>query len=419
MKTVMKLFLHRMTNEWKFQIRTWRIAIDWAIAVYVVIPIVICCILTYFDWLKAPPIWLHQMSFYQLALILFFFIIQGNIRVFVDKADMLFLFQQNRWIRQLKKWGIAYSIATNLFVTMLLFMVLFPFLTLYYEIALFQIIIWYVLVVTLKTLNGVNKQLACHYFSGWKSGLVTWLIYLISGIYYGISMLLLDNTRVFFLLIGILVTLLIVLLHHLITLKNTFLMDSAREQTIKLRYVNFIMQTSNAGYRKSSILLFNKKPWIFSRSNRIYKERNAANLLAEACLKSVIRNKNNIYPLLEINALCILMALSMPVSWKWIGLVGFAILFAKTLENFWEKTKYNEYIQLLSWKSEDYRKAAVKATFLLFSIFFLPISFTLGMTAYSWPGVVLFIVLGEIIGYFAVNIVQQFSRYKGSASKIG
>lgn len=411
MNTVMKLFIHRITNEWKYQIRIWRVAIDWTVALYFVVPTIIVTIATYIHWLHAPPIWLHQVHFSMLASILFFFIIQGNIRVFVEEADMLFLFQKKQWIRHLKKWGIAYFIATNLFVSLLLFIILSPFLLSYYNITSSQIIIWYIVFVTLKTLTGVNKQLAYHYFSGWKLGLSKWLIYLLTGIYYCISMIWFDNTSLFFLVIFIPFILLLFLLHRLMTLTNTFFKDIAREQAIKLRYVNFILQTSNSSYSKRRVILFNKKPWIFSHSNQIYRERNAKNLLAEACLKSVIRNNSDIYNMLIIIVPCIVIALSVPVAWKWVALVGFAFSLAKFVEIFWERTKHNDFIQMFSWKTADYRKAAAKSTFLLFSVFFLPISFTLGMTAYSWPGAVLFIVLGELIGYFTVNFVQKLSSY--------
>ncbi len=411
MNTVKKLFIHRITNEWKYQIRTWRVVIDWTVALYFVVPIIIFVIETYIDWLKAPPIWMHQVTFSMLASILFFFIIQGNIRVFVEEADILFLFQQNQWIRQLNKLGIAYSIVINLFVSLLLFIVLSPFLLSYYKITFFQIIIWYIFFVTLKTLTGVNKQLVYHNFSGWKSGLTKWLIYLVTGIYYCTSLILFDNTSLFFLVIFIPFILLLFLLHHLMALRNTFFKDIASEQVIKLRYVKFILRTSRKGYGKSSIILFNKKPWIFSHSNQIFKERNAKNLLAETCLKSVVRNNTNIYDFLNIIVLFIIIALSIPVNWKWIILVIFAFPLAKFVETYWEKTKYNYFTQMFPWKADVYRKAAVKATFIVFSVFFLPISFTLGMTAYSWPGAVLFIVLGEIIGYLAVCIVQKLSSY--------
>lgn len=405
MKSAKELFFKRVTNEWKYQISTWRVAIDWTVALYFVVPIVIIIIKTYVDWLKAPPLWLQQLPFIQLASILFFFIITGNLRVFVEEADMLFLVQQKQWIRQLRIWGIAYSIVISFFSSFLLFIFLYPLLTLYYKMTLFSIISWYILFVILKTLTGINKQFASNYFSNWKLGLAKWFIYLLTAIYYRISLILLDNASLFFLLIFILVILLIFLLHHLIALENSFSKDVAREQTIKLRYVNAIMQTQNNGLRKSRIIQINKKPWIFRHSNMIYKERNAVNLLAEACLKSVMRNNTNIYPILQTILICILFALSIPVSLKWIGLVGFAFLLTRVVGNLWERTEHNDYIRMFSWKAEDCRKAAVKAAFLLFTVFFLPISFTLGMTAYSWPGVVLFIVLGEIIGYFAVNII--------------
>ena len=217
----------------------------------------------------------------------------------------------------------------------------------------------------------------------------------------------LENISVFGLLITMAVILLGVCAHRLVVPGNTFLEDLAGEQSVRLRYVHFIAQTSGIGHSAGRIILWKGKPWLFRRSDRIYRERKAENLLAEACLKAVLRNHTNIFPLLQVILLGILTALAMPVESKWLGLVAFAFLLAKVVELFWEKTKHNEFMQMFPWKAEDQRKAAVKATLLLFSVFFLPVSFTFGITAYSWPGAALFVALGEITGFFAVQIIQQ------------
>ena len=416
MTTVSKLFLRRLINEWEFQLGVWKTAVDWTVALYFVIPTLYFLIKMYIDWWKVQPSWLAYLPFNSFALILLLFTLRGDIRVFVEEADQLFLYQKGGWIKRLRILSIAYSIILYLFATCLLFIYLAPLLLIYYKLSMLQLMMWSLLCVLLKTLSGLTKQMVSRFFDGWRQGVVRWLVYFLIGSYYRSSLLLLVNhLNLFASTIFLVLIFLTFLIYRYLNLnKGSLLKDVAREQTLKLRYVSLLLRAgAYSGLpvvyaKKSRTLTLIKRPWLFRHSNPLFKERNAVNLLTEVCFKSVLRNQTRLENYVMVIVPSIAIILSFPLEWKWISWLGFAFMLTKFVEIFWQETKNSEFVQLFPWKPEDYSKAASKALFRLMLLGYLPVSFAFGMQLYSWLGALALMLVGVVIGYYTAKVVAIF-----------
>ncbi|KLU61550.1 bacterial ABC transporter protein EcsB [Peptococcaceae bacterium CEB3] len=410
MTSVTKLFFHRLYHEWKYQLSVWRTVVDWTVALYLVIPTLGYAIKTYFDWWKVQPAWISHIPFTYFAVIPLIVILRGDVRVFVEEADQLFLFQLDGWIKRLRKLSIVYSISLNFAINCLLFSYLAPIFLLYYKLPLIKLIIWCFSCFVLKTIVGLSKQVIYLHFYGWRQGLARLLTFLLIGGYYRVSLFFLNSiiSSIFAILI-LLILPIAIPLYQEISKNTSFLKDVARAQTMKLRYVSLIMRAAFIYKRKSRPLTINKRPWIFQRSKPLFKERNAANLLTEACLKSVIRSETHLVTYGQLIVLCIAVIWSFPLDWKWALWLGFAVMLTKFVELFWQETKNSEFVKLFPWTTGDYSKAASKAIPLVMLIGFLPISFAFGILSYSWSGAVTLLIVGGVVGYFIAKVVVALS----------
>ena len=408
MKTAGKFFLHRVLKEWKFQVSVWRTAIDWTVALYMVVPALIVVIKQHIDWWQTGLAWPLPFAFF--TSIIFIFSINGHIRLFVEEADQLFLLQLGTWRKQLTKFSLAYSLLVNLILTCLVFLYLAPVFLRQYHLSWLELTLWALFCFLFKSVTGLNKQLLSLRYHGWGERLARWLLYLVSGIFYQGSLFLLTNyALVFTLPLLILLAVLVLLLYRRISLRGSFGQDVAREQSIKLRYASLFLRAAMVYTKKNKTVALNNRPLVFRRSNPLFKERTAPNLLTEACLKSVLRSKSRLVTYGQLVFLCVAVILALPPNWKWAAWFGFSLLLANFVELFWRETRNSPVIQLFPWKREDHAKAASKAIFLLMLVGFLPLSLALGLEVYSWLGALALLPVGAILGYYVSKTIAAFS----------
>jgi len=93
MITVTRLFFQRIIADWNYQYQVWRTAVDWIVALYIVIPFSTGFIYYHLSWWRAVPWWLDYIPLNALAAIMLVFTWSGTIRIFVEGADQLFLLQ--------------------------------------------------------------------------------------------------------------------------------------------------------------------------------------------------------------------------------------------------------------------------------------------------------------------------------------
>src|SRR5665648_842969 len=117
MMTVARLLLLRIVSDWKYQYQVFRTAVDWIVAIYIVIPFSYIFIDFYLSVWREVPGWLFSIPLNALIGLIVVFIWSGTVRIFLEDADQLFLLQRKEWISRIIKYSLGYSVASNLLAT--------------------------------------------------------------------------------------------------------------------------------------------------------------------------------------------------------------------------------------------------------------------------------------------------------------
>jgi ABC-2 type transport system permease protein len=408
MDTATKLFLYRLKEEWQFQFSVFRTAVDWTVALYIVIPSLVYSVYHYLGWWHTIPAWLDYLPFNMLVAVVFIFAWSGTIRIFLEEADQLFLIQKDTWYSAIVKLSVIYSTVFNMIITCLIFLVLTPFMLFYYHLSLWQVIVWGAFTFGLKTELGIAKQLLALRFKGWVQRIVLGLSFALASVYYrGSIAFLLSNSVILILSCLILISGLIVLLQKRLTLKGCFFEDVAREQYERMKLANLLLKRS--GYYQKKIKIIRSRPLLFRNSNLLFKQRTSANALVELSLKSLLRNGENLKLYLFLLVPVIAFELTVPSSWGWVIWLGFGLILCSFVGLFWAETMDSPFVQLFHWGNEVRVTAAAKALFLMTLPGFLIVGLVFGLKNFSWLGGLGILPLGTIASYFTAKMVSLWA----------
>lgn len=404
MMTAAKLFLRRLVSEWKYQFEVWTTVVDWVVALYIVIPFLGLFLQQYLSWWRKIPEWLVYTPLNVLLGIIVLFTWSGTIRIFVEDADQLFLLQQKTWIRQIKKYSLGYSIVINLFTTSLVIIVIAPLLLRHYGFS-FTECVWLVLFTfVFKTAIGIGKQLTALHFKGLIQRLVMFVLLLITGTYYRLSMVfLLSHRSLFYLSALVLLTTLILLLYRRVSIRGTFSEDVSREQDAKLKLANLFLQIHGTQMKKPKIS--RKRPLLFRNSNLLFRERTPVNGLVELTLKTVLRNSKHVTFYLQLIGGCLLMILAAPPIWKLLLWVAFLIILTFIVWLYWQEAVNSPFVSLFSWLRETKVAAASKAVFLMALPGQMIISLVVVLQIHSGLSGIVMLPLGILIGYVTAKFI--------------
>lgn len=405
MMTVTRLLLRRIGSDWKYQYQVWKTAVDWIVALYIVIPFFAIFLNFYLSWWRKAPEWLGYIPLNALLGIILVFAWSGTIRIFVQEADQLFLLQRKVWISRIIKYSLGYSVFYNLVVTSLLLIILAPFLMLHYGFSLLGVVRLTVFVFALKNCMGLAKQLVELRFAGWPQRIVRTVIFILTGVYVRVSVIfLLSRSLAFYLSLVTLFSILALLIYRRMNLRGTFFEDVAREQTAKLRLAKFMLQRAGAYVKKPR--LARKRPLLFRNSNLIFKKRNPVNGLVEMCLKAVLRNEGDVGFYLKLIGVYLVMILSFPEDYKWLLWIVFSIMLTNVVGISWLEVINSPFVCLFPWVPETKMAAARKTIFLMA----LPGQVFLGLVVVlqtrSWLEALGMVPIGIMIGHYSAKRVS-------------
>lgn len=407
MITPRQLFCKRLVLEWAFQYTTWKTAVDWTVALYILLPAAALGVCGYISLWRQLPAWLGLIPLNGLAAALFCFAWSGTIRIFVEEADQLFLWQCRNWIRRLIGFGLGYSTAVNLLLTILLFALLAPVLLLHFRLSWAQSGSLAAITFLLKMDLDLARHLMTAQQQAWPLLNARAALFLISGAAFTWAIGPILNSAALSMTIAILLLFLfVILIRARMNLRGMFLEDVAREASARLRYASLALRVSGVAVRKPAPQ--RRCPWLWRRSQPLFRERSAVNSLTEACIKLFLRNLNDLKLYLLLSALCI--AFAWPYS-VWVKLAiwpCYAILFASWSSFYWQNIATSDFMSLLRWKQADLSAAAKKSIFILMLPGFLLAGLVLGFQAFSWPGALAALPAAVPLGYLAIRFVSRF-----------
>ena len=405
MITVTRLFYRRIISEWKYQYQVWRTAVDWIVALYIIIPFFAIFLNYYLSWWRKAPEWLVYIPLNAFLAIILVFAWSGTIRIFVEDADQLFLLQCKGWISRIMAFGLGYSIIYNFVVASLLLITLAPFLLLYYGFSPIGVVWLSVFVFLLKNCMGLVKQLIELRFKGWTQRFVRTVIFIITGVYVRETVvLLLSRPGLFYLSLFVLLSTLGILLDKRMKLKGSFFEDVAREQTAKLKLVNFMLQRAGTYVKKQKLL--RKRPLLFRNSNLIFKKRDPVNGLVEMCIKAVLRNEGDVGFYLKLVGVYLVVIIAFPGDYKWLFWIASSIMLSNVVGISWLEVIKSPFVCLFPWLPETKMLATRKTIFLLTLPGQLLLGLVVVLQTQSWLEALGMVPIGIIIGYFSAKRVS-------------
>ncbi|MBY0099288.1 ABC transporter permease [Mesobacillus maritimus] len=332
------LFFQRLVGEWKFQTRIFRSILDWTVIVYILLPWLVVFGFIYRSWWVDQPDWIEQIPFVLFIVLGYLAAWTGNYRTFIQEADKVFLVKHPVLLVALKRISYGYSLlfhALGIGCVTLLFL---PFFIHTYQYTFTQVLLFFVLLTTLKwfvmALKPKLKKIEGKFVRGVCRGLVfvlgSWSIQFIYGFWIHESLLL--PTLACFLFTALAVAL---YAPHLSKLSN-FEEVLAIEQEERNKYMNSVL-TLSPELEKVKVSS-RKRPWFYRKSKRIFKRRNAETGFSELFIKVFIRNSAYWSGFLQIVSVTAVALIFVPPVWiKTVVFIAFIVMLRSWLMSIWSQ----------------------------------------------------------------------------------
>lgn len=281
-----------------FQYKAWRMAIDWTVALYGLVPALFFAGYQYHAWYQELPVWMEPVSFGTVRSVLYLFTVAGTVRYYVLEADQLFLVQREGWFRRMMGWGAGFSLAVHTLWTVLLGAALYPLLARAFGVTPTETAVLFVLVGLFKVYVMLGKQWLGMRFAGWMNIVVRALLFAPAGFVFGFLSGLPTKEPVWAWAAAAALALpLFFLLRARIRLRGAFYHDVRREQQEKMKIAGMLL--SAGGYRApKKAKLRRKKPLLFPGSGRLFRQRTPENVFAESLIKAAFRSGSKLNLLL-------------------------------------------------------------------------------------------------------------------------
>lgn len=406
MMTPKKLFVRRLWNEMKFQFRAIGMVVDWIIALYLVIPAVIAGVAVYVNWWRDIPPWIAAVPFWIPAVFLFIFLSFGEIRLYVKEADIVFL-RQTGWLDDVMRSGMVYSFLRDVIWTAAVIGVVLPFLLLRYHFSYAEIAVLSVFSLAVREVLLYAENILSLKFSGLLKKCIDILVFVVFAVCYVRSVHSFATNpmmlAVFTLLLGAILYVLIRMRKHR---EGSFFADVEREQEQRMKLASFLMMQKAPREKKS--IFSRRRPYVFSRSQKLFKRTTPANGLAAVHLKIFLRSKQMWFFYIQFTVLASAGILLAPLWIKWLIWVAVLPLFAGWFKGYVKSNEKHSFMSLWRWKKEDHRLAARKTWVRLLPVFTMMTGIVLGVSGYSWVGAVLMVPVALLYTYVVTGVMTSW-----------
>lgn len=289
MLTPQRLLLQRVRSEIRFQYKAWRMAIDWTVALYIVIPAMAAAAYQVYTWWLAPPFWLSLIPYTLVKGYLYLLALSGTIRLYIQEADQLFLYQRKEWLNKLMAGGMGFSLGLQALKLIALLGVLAPLFLYGYGLDEWSLVRLGMAVAVCKGYALLFKPWFEMRYSGWRAFLYRIPFLSLGGILFtGLIMAAEKNGLLFLVVFVVLAIPLYRLYPSRLHWRGSFLHDVKREEREKMKVVRMLV----GDFIKKKPRFNRKKPILFPRSGKLFPSGRQEYALAEAVVKSVFRNSS-------------------------------------------------------------------------------------------------------------------------------
>lgn len=406
MMTVKKLFWRRVREEWAFQWSVWRLAVDWVVALYVVIPALAFAGYHYLLWWKRSPEWFAFIPYAVIAIILFIWTNIGTIRYFLQEADQLVLLH-TKWVRRLMLNGVWYSFGFQAITAGAVVGLTLPLLHHEYAMSWLKVFVLIVFMVAFKMTASLMRQQASIRYAGFRRLLAASALFAVEAASF-LAVVLTMRTGVLYGAAACVALLAVFpwLLRRRLSRKGAFHHDIERERTERMKLAAVML----AQYVQKKSRIARKRPLLFRSSNRLFRSRTQVNGLTELSVKSFFRSKASMSVYIRLVMICCGSIAVMPAAGKWILWFGSGLLLSYYIKLFVRDVGEEPFLKLFRWRDSAILEARKKAVFLIMLPGFLLVGAVLGTFAFPWWGALWMTPVSAAVGYAFAETVGSFGK---------
>ncbi|MBD8500562.1 ABC transporter permease [Paenibacillus arenosi] len=363
MKTARGLAIRRWKTFMRYQWDSIRLVIpDWVVALYVVVPALIFVAAVYWTWWNEPL----SGAVLQLPVFVWFtpllsLVFMGELRVWVEAADKLFLIQRQEWIRTLVRFGMVEFVVRQLGMIAFSIIILLPWFVRGYAMPTSLIVTAALCTLSLSWLQALTEHWLRVHLHGWRRvvGKVAQMIAI--TLLFGLLIWLVQfDTSGWIALAGIIVVVLLSmpLLRWRLRERASFEKDAAAEAKQKGSFAQAVLSQAveQTGRRNR------KRTWVFRQSGYWKRlKRNRDDKLGPLAVKTLWRNKASLFLFMKIVGVgtAAIVATGLEEPLMLFGVIPFLVVIVSFwLHMYWKSLVTGEYWCLFQFRSEVLWKAA-------------------------------------------------------------
>jgi len=413
--TPARLFAERVAAYWSAIWRSWRTVLDWAAALYILVPGAFLSVGMYRDFMRNPPPGMESWPLYPILAVLALIQLTGKFRTFAEPGDGLFLHRLPRWRRSFVAWGLAYGACVKLLLTSLIVAVLSPALVPVFGLTVAELAATAIYCAAAGTCWLLARDLLSHRWRGWKQAL---LLALAGLVFFAATLKLAtlgeqNAARTVAFGAGYGAAALALLVARL-RAKGTLLREISVESEAYVSAVSLVLMDA----LEKKPIPARRKPFLFARSRPLFRHRNAdSDRVADVWAKSALRRQDfwkQIASFLGAGSAAIWLSPVALAAAVWLAMPFLAMA---SFRQQWRQWLAEPYPALFRWSAE----VAERASRLAIGRLALPIvgvwSVLLGLKAglafggFAWAAV----AAVPAIGYFWARVASELFAAFGAA----
>lgn len=395
-----RLFMRRWIDHYRKQYGAIRSVVDITVALYIVIPGFLLLARLYYDMLSSPPEWLHRLPFGVIPLVLMLALRpSGGIILYREAADVLFLRQRERWQSSILRWGWFSSLLFQMIVTAILVLILMPLLIQVFKVNLTGIMLLFGITAAYKLTLMTAEHLIRVLLFGWVGYVVKYLaLLLLSGPYILTASFLTASPSGGTLAVILGFTALTAALTILrFRLRGTFLADVREDERQKTRLTAALLSGAVDKPRGQK-----PRPWIFRRSDRLFRSREAPERIAESAVKAFYRSRVNIKLYLQFSCIGMAACYLPPFPVNVLVYAALIMLLSYWMNGYRKYFLSSRFMSMLPLAESDAYLLSSPAMRLLMLPSILLLSLTLGIRImHVWWAVPVFMIAGFGLNWWA------------------
>jgi ABC-2 type transport system permease protein len=285
--TTHKLFVRRGRDFIGKQYRALNAIIDWIVMLYIGIPGILLFARVYYSlWREDLPTWLLQMPYSTVPLVMMGLIyFGGGLILYLEAADVLFLRQQQRWIKGVMLRGVVSSIVYQGILFGVGIAVMLPLLQRVYGMDISAVLSLYFATLSVKCIQIFLENVIGIMLKGWKRAVVLYLA--TAFIAAGFVAWVMNGTMYFGVILLLCIMITIVLGWFRFRMKGRFEAEVLEDERQKTKLTGILLL--GAVDRPTAI---RSRPILFQHSNALFPSRSPEMRVTELVVKSFLRGKD-------------------------------------------------------------------------------------------------------------------------------